>query len=177
MNTENFKKELNSDLKAAGFKNLAISVSLDITTKQIIINFKQQLTGTSDVVTFLAKRYKYGMKFMDNMTLLINSMSHGCKTTKKFDDLFYSLKEKKMFYVAGYVDNSDKITETLKVLKEGETNIKKLIGSDKCEISSRYIERSSRYKSMRVFYVDTRIIPPNAFALNNDWDMWKWLTN
>jgi len=177
MNTENFKKELNKNLKAAGFKNLATSVSVDITTKQIIIHFKQHLIETSDVVTFLAKRYKYGMKLMDNMTLMISSMSHGCKTTKKFDDLFYSLKEKKMFYVAGYVDNSSKVSECIKVLEEGEKNIKKLIGTNKCEVSSRYIEKSSRYKSMRVFYVDTRIIPPNAFVLNADWDMWKWLTN
>ena len=177
MNVEEFKRELNSELKAAGFKNLITEVSSVINTRQTIIQFKQHLSETSDVVTFLAKRFKYGMEFVDGMTLKVNPMAYGCKTTKKFDDLFYSLKEKKMFYIAGYVDNSSKIYENIKVLEEGENNVKKLIGTDKCEVSTRYIEKSSRYKSMRVFYADTTIIPPNAFVLGKDWDMWNWLTN
>jgi predicted nucleotidyltransferase component of viral defense system len=101
-------------------------------------------------------------------------------------DIFYSPNEKIVFYVAGYTDNSYKVDECIKVLKEGQLFLEKLISKfqsiDTREVKSAYITKSRRYKSMRVFWIEgVNQAPRGAFVINSDggdyWNMWKWLEN
>lgn len=106
---------------------------------------------------------------------------------KELTDLFYSKSERILFYVAGYTDagNNDQNVESLrKVLKEGVLALERVMSKigmvDTREIKTFYVEKSSKYKTMRVFYVETDIIPENAFILGDsgdDWTMKKWVSN
>jgi hypothetical protein len=53
---------------------------------------------------------------------------------------------------------------------------------EKKDVNTTYVDKSRRYKSMRVFYVknvEDSIVPKEAFRLGteNGWTMWKWLEN
>jgi hypothetical protein len=95
------------------------------------------------------------------------------------EDLFYSLSEKKLFWVAGYTDNSYGVKEIISVL---ENNRNYFIKSCKLPtnalVKTDYITVSRRYKSIRYFWVDDVETPPKeAFILNDDWTMHKWISN
>jgi hypothetical protein len=91
-------------------------------------------------------------------------------------DLFYTAKDKKLFWIAGYCSsfNIKELVSTLQNhVKYFETNCKIK------PVNSTEITKSSRYKNMRVYWVDTEIIPKDAYVIEDDgyWDMWKWLEN
>jgi hypothetical protein len=93
------------------------------------------------------------------------------------DDLFYSINEQLLFWVAGYTDNTDNVVDLTTIYLERARALADLTKSDIKNIGTREINTSRRYKRMRVFYIKTIIIPENAFSLGKDWDMWKWLEN
>lgn len=93
------------------------------------------------------------------------------------EDLVYSNKEKILFNIVGYVDNSDNVDELIKVLEEGTDILSEISNEERNKIKTQYINKSSRYKYMRVFYVVTENIPVQAFQLGNDWSMAQWLAN
>ena len=97
------------------------------------------------------------------------------------NELFYSVKDKRLFWVAGYTDNSYDVNFIIRMLR-----IKRKIFREMTKISNYkkvktdFITKSSRYKSMRYFWVDNIEIdkvPEEAFQLGTDWDMMKWLEN
>jgi hypothetical protein len=96
-------------------------------------------------------------------------------------DLFYSETEKLAFWVAGYLDHDGEVSTVLNAIKEGEAKFKQLANLEDSvgPISTSYIAGSRRYKYMRVFYASVPYQPEGAFLITgeNDWTMWKWLTD
>jgi hypothetical protein len=99
-------------------------------------------------------------------------------------DLFYSVHEKILFLVAGYTDNTDNVKSIVSMLENNAKHMQRISGGIK-EINTTYIEKSRRYKYMRVFYCKTDNPPENAFRIGdtckeddpNKWTMMKWLTD
>lgn len=97
-------------------------------------------------------------------------------------ELFYSEKDKMLFFIAGYTDNSQVVVEHVKMLEENATKLAKVAKVPVKKVRTDFITKSTRYKMMRVFFIreyPKRQVPKDAFILDkkNDWDMWKWLTN
>ncbi len=96
-------------------------------------------------------------------------------------DLFYSVSEGLLFYVAGYADSTNVMTQ-ISMLQNNYNHMKRISGGE-TQISSEEILKSSRYKSMRVFWCKTTVIPQDAFVIGdkpndpNNWTMWKWINN
>ena len=91
-------------------------------------------------------------------------------------NLYYSEKEKILFYIIGYTDNSNNVQEIVRMLTDGADKLAKLISVERSAINTSFITQSNRYANMRVFYVKTNIIPVNAFMFGNDWTMKTWLS-
>ena len=97
-------------------------------------------------------------------------------------EFFYSETEKILFNVAGYTDNSSNVEEIKKVLDNGVNELCELskVKFDRKNVRTDFIRTSSRYKYMRVFYIEDiedELIPKEAFRLGKDWTMRKWLEN
>lgn len=97
-------------------------------------------------------------------------------------ELFYSINEDILFYIAGYTDNSDNVTIIQKTLVDGVNELERLAKTkiDKKKVMTTYVTISDRYKYMRVFYIggfNVKKVPKEAFLLGdgNDWTMRKWL--
>lgn len=95
------------------------------------------------------------------------------------EDLFYSVSEKKLFWIAGYTDNSYNVKEIVSTLTNNRNYfIKNCKLTENTVVRTDYITQSSRYKSMRYFWVDNIETPPkDAFELGDDWTMDKWISN
>ncbi len=96
-------------------------------------------------------------------------------------DLFYSPTEKRLFWIAGYTDNSCNVKEIISVLQNNtnffltQTKLPK-----NAQVKTDYITNSRRYKSMRYFWindVEVENVPEEVFLLGNDWTMYKWIEN
>lgn len=95
-------------------------------------------------------------------------------------DLYYSPTENIIFGIAGYTDNSSNVQEIIKMLEENRLEFCQKAGIIRMDdVRTDFINKSSRYKNMRVFYlVDfTNSIPENCFSIGEDWTIWNWLTN
>jgi hypothetical protein len=96
------------------------------------------------------------------------------------EKLFYSTKESIAFYIAGYV-NTNNVNNMIRMLKDGKKTFitacnDKTISED--SVQSYEILKSSRYKSMRVFYaLDVANPPKDAFQLGKDWTMDSWISS
>ncbi len=101
-------------------------------------------------------------------------------------ELFYSTSEKILFYVAGYTDNSDKVSEIKKTLNAGVKVLVDILKDsgyielDEKLVNTTFVTHSMRYKYMRVFYVqnvEKKYVSKSAFQIGKDWTMDKWLKN
>ena len=96
------------------------------------------------------------------------------------EKLFYSSKEKIVFYIVGYVD-TENVDAMIKVLEDGKKELFKACNDNSIKesvVQSYEIRKSSRYKNMRVFYVmNVPKSPENAFQLGGSWTMDAWITN
>ena len=90
-------------------------------------------------------------------------------------DLNYSEKERILFSIVGCVDCSDRVEEIIKVLNEGAEDLMAICPEEKNNIKTLVVTKSGRHKGSRVFFVETDIVPENAFRLNDSWTMMKWL--
>ena len=106
----------------------------------------------------------------------------------KGEGLFYSIKDKALFWVAGYRSNTENVDDVCKMLQEGKKDFIEITEIDpSADIRTLEVTESQRYKHMRVFYVyDTDHIPEDAFVIgdsnkrndngpDHDWTMWRWL--
>lgn len=99
-------------------------------------------------------------------------------SNQKLKKLFYSQKENILFYVAGYTDNSDNVQKIIAMLQEKSAQFIGLHSSYKLEnVKTFYVTKSKRYKSMRVFYLETSIVPEIAFSLCENCTMMEWIEN
>jgi len=94
-------------------------------------------------------------------------------------DLFYSQTEQRLFWIAGYTDNSSLVTSIVLTLESCRNYfIKQCKLPQNAFIKTDYCTSSMRYKSMRYFWVDNIETPPeDAFVLGDDWTMDKWIKN
>jgi hypothetical protein len=96
-------------------------------------------------------------------------------------DLFYSVNEKKLFWITGYTDNSYNINVMISMLTNNKNHFIKIGNLKKnAQINTDMILKSSRYKNMRYFWVDKieiENVPKEAFQISNDWTMDKWIEN
>lgn len=96
------------------------------------------------------------------------------------EELFYSQKDKRLFYIAGYSDNSYKVEEIISTLQRQRDYFLEEINFPKNTIvqTERIIE-SSIYKGMRYYWInDVKVkdVPKKAFRLGKDyWTMDKWI--
>lgn len=86
-------------------------------------------------------------------------------------NLFYSQSDHVLFYIPGYLDNS------MKALNQHATTFAKVAECKVEDVSTLLITKSSRYQNMQVFYITAFKPVPNAFILDEDWSMWKWIEN
>lgn len=84
-------------------------------------------------------------------------------------NLFYSQSDKKLFYIAGYLDNS------LKSLNQTALEFSKVAKCNVNDVQTITIQNSRRYKYMQMFYVTKKETVQGAFELDGDWSMWKWI--
>jgi len=96
---------------------------------------------------------------------------------REVKDLFYSESEKILFWIVGYIDNSDNVVEILHYLTKYATFLSDIAGNSFSDIKTLYIFSSRRYENMRVFYTKVDKIPEDVsiFNLNDEWTMMKWL--
>lgn len=87
---------------------------------------------------------------------------------------FYSEREKLAFIVTGYVDEYNSQRQQ-KMLSKYTRQLSEFTGQDECLIETYPITVSPRYKSMRVFFVNSDVCPKDFLSLNGDWTMQKWL--
>lgn len=102
---------------------------------------------------------------------------------EKMDNTFYSELDGFLFWVAGYTAD----TNTANVVKQAESLLKEaqffadFAGVQLETVRTFCVEKSQRYKHMRVFYVDMspERAPESSFKLGveNGWTMWKWIEN
>ena len=94
-------------------------------------------------------------------------------------ETFYSEKDGFLFWVAGYTrdGNTRYVTQMIESLKEGAQTFADFAGVPIETVMTDFVEKSQRYKFMRVFYVESteKKAPENAFRLGKDWTMWQWL--
>lgn len=90
-------------------------------------------------------------------------------------DLFYSEKEGILFLIAGYTPECN-VKDMISTLKNNHKHMERISGGVK-QIKTRYILSSSRYKSMRMFWCETKEVPSDAFRLGKDWTMEQWVSN
>jgi type II secretory pathway component GspD/PulD (secretin) len=99
------------------------------------------------------------------------------------ENLFYAISDKRLFWIAGYTDNTTRIAEHVEMLQNKTKQFSELINIDKMKshdtenIMSDFITKSRRYKQMRYFWlndVKQSDCPKNAYVLDNDWTMVQW---
>jgi hypothetical protein len=93
------------------------------------------------------------------------------------DNLFYSQKEKILFWVAGYTwdGNTSLVMEQVQSLTGNAKKFSDKAGCLQEQVRTTFVNNSCRYKYMRVFYVETEVIPEDSFKLGGDWTMDKWI--
>jgi hypothetical protein len=96
------------------------------------------------------------------------------------ENLFYSTKEQIAFYITGYVDTTN-VNAMIKVLEDEKKTFIEACnakGVEETTVQSYEIRKSSRYKSMRVFYaLNVPESPKDASQLGESWTMDAWISN
>lgn len=98
------------------------------------------------------------------------------------NNLFYSTSENIIFFIPPYyIDNESNVESFSASLKHYSASIANEVGIDCNVVKSRYIESSSKYKQMRVFFISKELsddeLPKGTHVLGSDWTMYKWITN
>lgn len=94
-------------------------------------------------------------------------------------DLYYFEDHSQLCWVAGYTPDGNTMNLQIKVeslLKYGQ-EFAKMAGVPLENVNTKFIQKSSKYKYMRVFYATVTTPPEGAFVVNNGWNIWDWLEN
>lgn len=95
---------------------------------------------------------------------------------KQIPGLYYSSKEKILFYIPNYYTNGTGLLNGLiENLKAGEAILRQF--EPTMSIYCREITKSSRYKYMWYFKVFLDTCPEEAFELGKDWTFNSWIEN
>ena len=85
-------------------------------------------------------------------------------------NLFHSQSDHILFYIPGYY-----IDSIIKALNKEAAVFAKIAGCKVEDVNTQRITHSRRYKNMQVFYITAFEPVSNAFILDGDWSMWKWI--
>lgn len=109
-------------------------------------------------------------------------------------DLFYTEFDNKLFWVSGYdvEHNNSYVAQFTSEIIEQAQQFADHVGCKLEEIRSAVVNHSSRYKHMRVFYIEKSekvVIPKDTYVIKKiteaphgwtvdqlQWHMWKWLS-
>ncbi|MBK8706637.1 MAG: hypothetical protein IPN33_25710 [Saprospiraceae bacterium] len=77
------------------------------------------------------------------------------------DNLYYSKKDATLFWVAGYTGdgNTNNVFQIADILVKYAHKFSRIANVDTSDVCTDFIEQSSRFSRMRVFYVKTEFIP------------------
>jgi len=90
--------------------------------------------------------------------------------------LYYSTKEKILFYIPNYYTNGTGMLKVLyKNLQEAEAIIRQFQPISDIYVSEIY--KSSKYLGMWSFHTTLDVCPEEAFQLSEDWTMSKWINH
>ena len=95
-------------------------------------------------------------------------------------ELYYSEHDKRLFWVAGYTDNASGVDTHIRMLTAKRDIFLKMCGLESGNVKTEYVTKSTRYKSMRYFWIDeieSSEAPEEAYRLGSDWTMIKWIEN
>jgi len=94
-------------------------------------------------------------------------------------DLFYSTKEKVLFWISGFEPQTDNVTDYTNRLIELAEQFADVAHCVSGKVRSRYIqERGNKYRGMRIFFVydcvrNTKTVPESATAITQNMsDFW-----
>ena len=107
-----------------------------------------------------------------------NNTEHFYSSGNK--ELFYSESDKRLFWVAGYTDNAASVDTHVNMLTAKRDIFLKMCGLESGNVKTEYVTKSTRYKSMRYFWIDkieSSAVPEEAYRLGSDWTMVKWIAN
>lgn len=111
---------------------------------------------------------------------------------KIMNDVFYHELSGVLFWVAGYCGNSINVTEIVKEYQKDAAKLAKLAGVSIDVIKTHEITKSSRYKYMRVYFIENfdsskleqkdefykKIGSQSVLPLGENWEnMGQWLEN
>lgn len=95
-------------------------------------------------------------------------------------NLFYSSTDQMLFWIAGYTadNNTSYVMEINESLIKNSRLFRKHCKCKASQVRTIMIYESRKYKYMRAFFIEKpKHIPDDAYQLNNDWTMHKWITN
>lgn len=95
-------------------------------------------------------------------------------------DLFYTKSDKTLFWIAGYTqdDNETKVHLKIEHLRKVTEEFAKVAKCPFESVNTYFVNDSSRYKYMRVFFVKTDYIPEECRVIEEPkWNMFNWITS
>lgn len=106
-------------------------------------------------------------------------MSNEDLSNEEIKDLFYFPNEKILCWVMGYDYSTNLVSTIVKHLQDDSLQFAKIVNEITYDnIRTDVIYQGRKYKYMRYFYIKTDICPKEAYIVqNNNWTMWKWLTD
>lgn len=92
-------------------------------------------------------------------------------------DLFYSLDEGILFWIAGYTKdgNTNSVVEMVESLEENATKFAKVANIPIEKVFTLYNTKPPHYQNMRIFYALCPLVE-DAFVLSTGWTMNNWIT-
>lgn len=98
------------------------------------------------------------------------------RTVKK-EDVTYCVGDKKLFWIAGYMDSQTaNVDEIIRGLGEARDAFAQAYDLRRQDVCTYEILSSRRYKNMRVFFIETDTCPEGVLQLTNHETMHEFLT-
>lgn len=96
-------------------------------------------------------------------------------------DLYFFPNENILCWIAGYTTDTVTlfVSEKINSLSENAKKFSEVAKVDIRKVQTAFVDKSSRYKNMRVFYaqINPDDVPKTAYVISGpDRTMWKWLT-
>jgi hypothetical protein len=99
-------------------------------------------------------------------------MLFGIRKGDNMNGVFYSRKEKILFWIVGYTDSSSFVEDIVEMLQTWSVKFRAMIpyAVEISQVRTFFIESSSCFKNMRVFYIynaSSRQLPKDTLKLKN----------
>lgn len=97
------------------------------------------------------------------------------------ENIYFFPNENILCWIAGYTGDSNTsfVEQMINSLSENAKRFAETANVEIGKVKTAFVEKSSRYKNMRVFYAEINPddLPKTAYTISGqDRTMWKWLT-